>query len=768
MTDSCDSSPIEISIFDNCKSTTPKRVSLTWDELVAEFSDHQRLKDKMVAPLWSPAVFKPGSTRAKQNVVSISVLTLDLDKVSQEQLDAQYRRLRNLGLRCIAHTTWSHDSAAGKSCYRLLIALSRPVMAREWGAFWKASVRFLEAPADPACCDESRGYFVPSAPIDATEVLTHAFDGVPLDVDEILSHISNDATSFKRPSKTTTNKKTKQKKADDNSPTKGRNDTLMKAAGLLRRYGADEDKILDRLVQLNASLFNEPLDEDEVARIASSVMRYEPSRIYENNEVGNALRLVDSFAEEVRWVPDWKTWLVWNGVFWSRSGAGEALYRRAGAVLKTLLRELEILKLAVDADDEDHGKGELTELRAHYSRTATQHGFSAMVRLAQTDDRVGAKHTIFDADPDVLNCANGLVDLRTGNLIAHARERMCTQHTATAYVPKADTSDWEKFVLEAMGGDAELAAFLQRVVGYSITGKTDEHALFFLFGGGCNGKSTFIETILEALGEYGMAAPPHILATRRNEPHATELASLWKKRVVVSSEFEEGKAWDSTKVKSLTGGDAITARRMREDFWTFDPTHKLFVTANAKPIVRENSDGFWRRMKLIPFEQSFRGREDKKLRERLRKNLEGVLAWAVAGASAWYREGLAVPESITKATLAYREEQDDVGRFFDECCDRGPNARCSREEIYDRYRTWCEALGDTYRLSTRNFAERMRAEGFREKDIGSGNAKKRGWEGVAVRGGTLSGGFTPDPRVAAEAAGAQGGRFAGLSSCVVK
>ncbi|GAF95960.1 unnamed protein product, partial [marine sediment metagenome] len=238
-----------------------------------------------------------------------------------------------------------------------------------------------------------------------------------------------------------------------------------------------------------------------------------------------------------------------------------------------------------------------------------------------------------DADPMLLNMANGTLDLRTGKLREHSSLDMLTQLSGTEWDEKAGCPRWLQFLDEVFAGDQELIDYIQAAVGYSLTGSVEEHALFFCYGGGCNGKSTFLSVLQDMLGEYGHAGASGLLQQRgMGRAHPTEQAMLHNKRLVVCQELEEGLPWAESVVKHLTGGDAIATRRMREDFWTMKPTHKLWVAGNAKPVVKEATDGIWRRMKLVPFTVSFEGREDTQLERELRKELAGILTWAVEGA----------------------------------------------------------------------------------------------------------------------------------------
>lgn len=258
--------------------------------------------------------------------------------------------------------------------------------------------------------------------------------------------------------------------------------------------------------------------------------------------------------------------------------------------------------------------------------------------------------------------------------------------------------------------------FLQRSVGYSLTGDVGEQVLFFLHGSGANGKSTFINAIFDTLGgDYAVQSAPDLLVQKSGERHPTEVADLQGKRLVASIEVEDGRRMAEGLVKQLTGGDLLKARHMREDFFQFKPTHKLYLVANHKPAVRGTDYAIWRRIRMIPFEvQIPDGERDARLPEKLRAEAPGILAWAVRGCLAWQRTGLAAPVEVTAATEAYRLESDSLGAFLAECTVRVADARTKAKTLYDAYAKWA-AAGNLPPLNLMRFGNAMTERGF-EKD----------------------------------------------------
>jgi putative DNA primase/helicase len=304
-----------------------------------------------------------------------------------------------------------------------------------------------------------------------------------------------------------------------------------------------------------------------------------------------------------------------------------------------------------------------------------------------------------------------------------------TRMTAVALGPGGTCPTWEKFIRRITGGDTELARFLQRVIGYSLTGLTIEHALFFCYGTGANGKSVLINTISWIAVGYHRTAPIETFTQSSSERHPTELAGLQGARIVTVTETEQGRRWNETRIKALTGGDPISARFMRQDFFEFTPQFKLLIAGNHKPSLRSVDEAMRRRFHLIPFNVTIPPEDrDPDLAEKLKTEGPGILAWMIQGCLDWQREGLSPPSIVLKATEAYLASENALGSWIDDCCDRDRDAWESTTVLFDSWKVWAEKAGEP--IGTRkDFLNNLEKQGFFEKRRNYG----RGFMGLKVR-----------------------------------
>lgn len=408
-------------------------------------------------------------------------------------------------------------------------------------------------------------------------------------------------------------------------------------------------------------------------------------------ELGNAERFARAHGPRLRYVHAWDKWLVWDGRRWKRDGVGSEMV--AGKAIVSSLYE-RAADLASRAANGDEAAGTEAELWAKWARTSSKRSsITAMVGLAQSEEPIAAASDVFDRDPFLLNAQNGTLDLRTGKLRAHRQSDMITMLAPVDYDAKATAPTWDAF-LERVQPDPDVRGWLQRFLGYALTGDVREQVLAFVYGAGANGKSVLLDVMLGVLGDYGLRAAADLVLAKYGEVHPTELADLEGRRLAVASEIEQGRTWAESVLKRITGDTTITARRMRMDFYTFPATHKLIIAANTKPVVRGTDHAIWRRMRLVPFEVTIpEGERDKGLVAKLLAEGPGILAWAVRGCLAWQKDGLGEAEAIAAATAAYRSDQDVLGHWIEDRCVLVPGAFASMESLYESYTAWCEETG---------------------------------------------------------------------------
>jgi putative DNA primase/helicase len=407
-----------------------------------------------------------------------------------------------------------------------------------------------------------------------------------------------------------------------------------------------------------------------------------------------ALRFTAAHADDMRYVHLWGRWLRWDGQRWRTDETLEA-YDLARAVARAASAEI----------CEGGGNAKLA------STVASAKTVNAIVGLARADRRHATRTEDWDADPWALNTPGGTVDLRTGKLRAHERDDLITKITAVA--PGGDCPLWLAFLDRVFAGDADLIGFARRMLGYSLTGSIRDHALFFLYGTGGNGKGVFLNTWHKILGDYSCIASMETFVASKSERHPTDLAMLRGARAVIAQETEEGQRWAESRIKALTGGDAISARFMRQDFFTFEPAFKLIIAGNHKPSLRNVDEAVRRRFNLVPFTVTIPKTErDPNLPEKLVAEWPGILAWAIEGCLEWQRIGLAPPPAVLDATEEYLADEDAIGRFLDERCATGDLFAIEEvQDLFASWRDWCATTGE-YAGTVRRFSQNLEARHF--------------------------------------------------------
>lgn len=477
------------------------------------------------------------------------------------------------------------------------------------------------------------------------------------------------------PSKTKKTKKT-EKVAPEGYGVNGRNCKLTSVAGTLVNARYDEEDIKARLLDMNAK-FDKPLPEREVETIARSSRNFEVATTL--TDYGNAERLVIQHGENLRFITKARKWMVWDGQRWVIDEDGVSIMRMAKQVVRSIYKE------AADADDADRRKalsqwGKLSEGSAR---------LAALIGLAWSEPGIPIKPDELDANPLLLGVTNGVIDLRSGELVKPRRKDYITRSSLAEYQPGANCPVWLKFLDRIFGGDAALISFMQRAVGYSLTGNASEQCFFFLYGTGANGKSTFLKVLEKLLGNYATSSPPETFMQRKQGAATNDIARLHNVRVTTAIETEDGQHMAESLIKQLTGQDRISGRFLFAEFFDFEPVFKLWLAANHLPVIKGTDHAIWRRIKRVPFTVCIPDAEkDKALPEKLLAELPGILNWALEGCRAWQESGLAEPEAVTQATADYRRDMDVLQQFFDECCVIDHSAAAGSAELYATYKNW--------------------------------------------------------------------------------
>jgi len=416
---------------------------------------------------------------------------------------------------------------------------------------------------------------------------------------------------------------------------------------------------------------------------------YEPESTANQTDLGNAELFADRWGEGSCFVTG-SGWLIYDGRRWAVDS------------------QRQIMRLAIQVVRE-----EITDPQWQ-KKCQARSRLNAMLKLAEV--LLPASISDFDNDPWLFNCKSGTINLQTGKLLPHNPSHRITRLAAVKYDPDASYADWSKFVSEAMGGDQAVIDYVQRAVGYSLTGITNEQCLFFCLGRGRNGKSVFIEAVQAMMGEYGLNSTTQTVM-KKSGGIPNDVARLRGARFVALNETGEGQQFDEPLLKDLTGGDTMTAKFLYKEFFDFTPQCKLWIRGNHLPILVGTDEGIWRRLRIIPFSVQIPDSQcDPDLLDKLRANLPGILRWAIEGCMKWQASGLAAPPTVIDAVSEYRQDSDPVRRFLDECCVLDPDAVVPATALYQAYRVWATQAGEI-KLSQFKFGRSLSSRGFERRKI---------------------------------------------------
>lgn len=524
-------------------------------------------------------------------------------------------------------------------------------------------------------------------------------------------------------------RKEKFKLSEGNIPRGVQDDTLFRLACSLKAQGFTEELVRAALTQALKKCPQNPVNpfaERDIERWIKSAFGYTDDNNSKKsikffNDVWNADIFVKQQGQSIKNCDQLGSWHIWNGQVWQKDETHQ------------------IIKLARDtvqsfysmASKFDDGSKEQKLFFQHIKLSGNENKIRAMVNLARSHAQVSIVSDEFDADPYLLNCQNGVFDLKNNQFVEHRPDLMLSKMCGTLYDKDAKCPRWEEFLNTVFIGNKELIDFIQKAVGYALTGDVSLQMFFILHGNGANGKSTFVDTINKMMGNYAANTPTTTLTVKRGDEIPNDVARLKGSRFVISSELERSKVLDEALVKRFTSDEPITARFLRKEFFEFKPTAKIFLSTNYKPTIKGTDDGIWRRIKLIPFEHKFT--VDKKIEKYAEKflfpELPGILIWAVEGYRKLKAEGMKEPDIVSFATNEYKSSEDLIAGFLDEFCVIQTYCKVLVLDLYDHFRERSEHF-----IRKKDFNDYLQKRGFTKEKGTAGPFKGRWtWYGIGLR-----------------------------------
>lgn len=432
---------------------------------------------------------------------------------------------------------------------------------------------------------------------------------------------------------------------------------------------------------------------------------------YSYDDTGNAERLKDLFGENIRFNYTSNTWMYYDGKRWRYDDTGR-MKILTDKVVDNMKNEKLFLADGVDQED-------MEKYRYRHWKDSRNHNKKVNM-MKECEHLLPVTNETFDNDFNLFNVQNGFVDLKAGKLNDHERKNYFTKISNVEYTDKADCPKWDEFLNDIFLGNQELVRFIQRAVGYSLSGHTSEQVLFVLYGNGRNGKSVFLDILNEVFGNYSTNIQPQAIMASKNQSDASpEIAKLDGARLVTTTEPNEGERFDEGLLKQLTGGDRVSARKLYENEFEFTPQFKLWMATNHKPYVRGRDEGIWRRFIIIPFDKQIPLHEiDRDLTKKLKRELPAIMRWCVDGFLEWQRIGLSEPAIIKEQRDEYRVEMDSIAMFVEECCEVNPLQKVKASELFNAYDNWAKE-NHQHIMSSTKFGREMAKRYERKKYQGN-------------------------------------------------
>jgi len=446
------------------------------------------------------------------------------------------------------------------------------------------------------------------------------------------------------------------------------------------------------------------------------------------SDLGNAKLFIDQAEGKLLYSPG-MGWLAWDGRRWTTAS-------------QTKLFEVteDVINLLHSQANSDPSN---PQLKQHAAHSEAYRSITAMHSLAQMSSELHVSDSDFDSNPHLINVLNGTLNLKTGKLHEHSRDDRITMLADVEYVPGFRSTIWDRFIRDICTHNRELMEYMQRAVGYALTGYTSAQCMFILYGEGANGKSTLVEAVRATLGDYAKSADPNTLMAQSGTRIRNDIARLRGSRFLSATESSSHGKLDETMIKQLTGNDVVPARFLYRETFELRPTWKIFLSTNHKPTLEGVDYAIWRRIRLVPFEATFKGPTmDRNLLSKILMEKEAVLVWALAGCRKWMVEGIETPDKIRRATAAYRAEMDIVGEFIDESCYRHQEATVKVADLYEVYMRWCRGNHEKP-LSTRDFSVNIKRR-FQGEVESERTSIARYWSGLGLKKGVTLGILSDD------------------------
>lgn len=432
-----------------------------------------------------------------------------------------------------------------------------------------------------------------------------------------------------------------------------------------------------------------------------------PLWMYATNDRGNAEAFVDRAGHIIRYVPERGIWLIWGGERWMTDNTRTGLNQLIDENERQWLREVADIPASISGDADDARKAASKRALAFGNHRCREN----VITMAQHNPEIILKGSDLDGDAWLVGVLNGVLDLKTGRLIYEPRQHYVTKSLSVHYDPTATCPRWERFVLEVMNGDEELANYLQRCAGYTLTGTMEEQVFWFLYGSGSNGKSTFLDVMNRLLGGYAASASADLFVKKPNGASCNvELSALPGVRFLTGSETQEGDRLNENIIKDITGGDSIGARAHYSPPFSFRPQCKIWMFGNHRPSINGTDHGIWRRVRLIPFTCQFA--KDDTLKSQLNAEMPGILNWMLRGCENWQRDGLGLPPAITAASSAYKTACDLLSDFITDSLVRESGASAKKRDVYKAYQEWCRDNGHSHPWTSQKLSTRLKDRGM--------------------------------------------------------